>query len=133
MIKTWDKRRLVVPLKHFITHPFQNWSMGSSHMMKPVSIYTDYQIDVPKVREKFESLVRESEDWDGEDPPSLQVISCSKEVVELRGLCSAKDPLTAWNLHCMLREELVRFVGELDNGNQLAKERVEIQQGPNGR
>ena len=44
--------------------------------------------------------------------------------MELRALCSAKDPPTAWRLHCRLREELIAFVRDLGNGRFLPKHRL---------
>jgi hypothetical protein len=58
----------------------------------------------------------------------LDVIDCSKEAIELRALCSAKDASTAWSLHCKLREQMVAYIGQLQDGKYLAKERVQLQE-----
>ncbi|WP_338766805.1 mechanosensitive ion channel domain-containing protein [Bernardetia sp. ABR2-2B] len=126
IIKTWDERRVIIPLKHFITEPFENWSMNDPHLMKPIMIYTDFYIDVEKVRSKFSELLKESDNYDEKEPPKLQVIGSSKEGIEMRALCSAKDPSTAWDLHCDVREKLLKYVAELENGAYLAKERILI-------
>ena len=127
IIKTWDERRVIVPLKRFITEPFENWSMNDPHLMKPIMIYADFHIDVEKVRTKFSQLLKEADNYDEKEPPKLQVIGSSKEGIEMRALCSAKDPSTAWNLHCDIREKLLKYVAELENGIYLSKERVLLQ------
>ena len=43
----------------------------------------------------------------------------------LRALCSAKDASSTWDLHCSLREDLVRYICDLEDGVYLAKSRVE--------
>ncbi|MEM8530956.1 MAG: mechanosensitive ion channel domain-containing protein [Chloroflexota bacterium] len=122
-IRTWDERRVIVPLKYFITHPVENWSRTSSHLIKPIHLYLDYRTDVEQIRQKFDELLRKSDEWDEEIEPSVQVTNVSEEAIEVRALCSAKDPSTAWNLHCRLREELVAFVRDLEDGRYLPRQR----------
>ncbi|RDK85501.1 mechanosensitive ion channel family protein [Marinirhabdus gelatinilytica] len=126
VIRTWDLRRLIVPLKWVISNIFENWSMTSSHQIRPITIHADYNLNVPKVREKFETLVKESEDWDEDNPPILEVVDVTEKSIKLRALCSAKDATTAWKLHCKLREELVAYISKLQDGAYLSKKRLDI-------
>ena len=57
VVRTWDWRRIVVPLKQVISNSFENWSMTSAHQIRPISIYADYRIDVKKVRKKFKEIL----------------------------------------------------------------------------
>lgn len=123
-IETWDKRRVIVPLKYLITHPIENWSKTSAHLIMPIYVYADYRINVDAVRQKFDELLRNDEDWDGETQPSIQVTAATEETLELRALCSASDPSTAWSLHCRMREGLVRYIRDLDSGQFLPRQRV---------
>jgi small-conductance mechanosensitive channel len=125
-IRTWDSRRLVVPLSYFIAHPFENWSMKSAQTISPIYLYVDYKMDVGTVRAKFEELLSANEDWDRQVPPVLEVTGVKQDSMELRALCSAKDPPSAWRLHCRLREELIAFVRELEGGRYLPKQRVAV-------
>ncbi len=124
VVKTWDARRLVIPLKYFIDHPFQNWSMNDPHMLKPIVLYADYFTDVEKIRDKFITLCKENENYDGENEPSVQVVGTEKEAIKIRCLVSAKDAPTAWTLHVELREAMVKFLAGLQDGKRLARERV---------
>jgi small-conductance mechanosensitive channel len=125
-IRTWDSRRVVVPLSYFIAHPFENWSMKSAQTITPIYLYVDYKIDVGAVRAKFEEFLRANEDWDRQVPPVLEVTGVKQDSMELRALCSAKDPPSAWRLHCRLREELIAFVRELEGGRYLPRHRVAV-------
>ncbi len=127
VVRTWDLRRLVIPLKWVISNIFENWSMTSSHQIRPIIIHADYRVDVPKVRKKFEELLEASEDWDQESPPVLQVVDTNEKSIQLRALCSAKDVNSAWNLHCELREALVAYICELEDGTYLTRERINLQ------
>ena len=126
VIRTWDARRLIIPLKYFITHPFENWSMTDPHMLKPIILHADYSIDVDEVREKFGEVVRSHNLYDEESEPTVQVVGSDKEALEIRCLCSAKDASAAWQLHCDVRETMVRYLAELSAGARLARERVQI-------
>lgn len=123
-IRTWDARRIIVPLSYFIERPFENWSMKSAHTIQPIYLHVDYTIDVKTVRAKFQELVNECKDWDGPREAVLEVTGVKEEMMELRALCSAKDPPTAWRLHCRLREELIAFLRDLEGGRFLPKHRV---------
>jgi len=126
VIHTWDMRRVMVPLTYFLQKPFENWSIKDSHMMKPIYLQVDYRLDVKRLRDKFEELLRDSELWDEATPPIVQVTGVGDETMEVRALCSARNPADAWNLHCDLREALMAYVRELDGGRYLPRRRVEL-------
>ncbi|WP_218127057.1 mechanosensitive ion channel family protein [Catalinimonas alkaloidigena] len=126
LIKTWDKRRVVVPLRYFISKPFENWTMRNSHLIKPIYLHADYTLDVDQIRHKFETLLQESDLWDERIPPVVQVTSVEDETMEVRALCSAKDAASAWDLHCELREKLVAYVRDLNEGRHLPRRRIVV-------
>ena len=126
VIKTWDARRLIIPLKYFITHPFENWSMTDPHMLKPIILHADYTVDVDDLRAKFREILEAHELYDGEGEPTVQVVGSDKEALEIRCLCSAKDSGSAWTLHCDVREKMVRYLAGLSRGARLARERVQV-------
>ena len=130
-VRTWDQRRVVVPLKYFLSHPFENWSMRDPHLIKPIYLYVDYSTDVQALREKFEQLLQASEDWDKKSEPTVQVTACKEETMEVRVLCSAKNPSIAWDLHCRLREELIQYIQETERGRYLPKQRVLLEKSDN--
>ncbi|MEZ5594262.1 MAG: mechanosensitive ion channel [Gammaproteobacteria bacterium] len=130
-VRTWDQRRVVVPLKYFLSHPFENWSMRDPHLIKPIYLYVDYSTDVQALREKFEQLLQNSEDWDEKAEPTVQVTACKEETMEVRVLCSAKNPSIAWDLHCRLREELIQYIQETERGRYLPKQRVLLEKSDN--
>lgn len=127
IVKTWDERRIVTPLKSVISNSFENWSMRGSKQIRSIDIYTDYRINIQKVREKFEELLKESSDWDKQVSPSVQVVESTEKSIKIRALCSAKDPFTAWDLQCELREKLIDYICELEEGLGLSKTRIALE------
>lgn len=130
VVRTWDWRRIVVPLRYVISNTFENWSMTSAHQIRPISIYADYRIDVKKVRKKFEEILKTKESWDENKPPVVQVVDTTEKSIQIRFLCSSKDAVEAWDLHCELREELVSYISSLEDGSYLATSRVRVQEFP---
>lgn len=129
-IRTWDDRRVIVPLAYFISHPFENWSKSNTRILKPIYLYADYRVDVNRLRQKFRVLLEQSEQWDRTVDPVLQVTGMSEKTIELRALCSAKTATDAWNLHCEIRESLVGYLRTMEEGRYLPKDRVEVTSSP---
>lgn len=127
IVRTWDLKRKVIPLKTVISESFDNLSTTNSQSLLEIELKADYRIDVSQVREKFKELVKNSEDWDGEREPTLQVEGITDKVIKMRCMCSGKDYPTAWNLHCEVREKLIKYVAELEDGIYLSKNRIRIE------
>ncbi|MAI90235.1 mechanosensitive ion channel family protein [Ponticaulis sp.] len=109
VVKIWDWRRLVVPLTQVIEKPFQNWTRENSSIIGSVTWHLDYTAPVGDIREKLQSLLKESERWDG-DVAVLQVIDTTEETMTLRGLMSAKNSPIAWDLRCEIREKMIAWL-----------------------
>ena len=125
-IRRWDAKRVIVPVSHFISQPFENWSMKESHILTTVVLYVDYGIDIDLLRTKVCDVLASSPAWDRQVGPSLQVTELKTHCMEVRVLCSAKDGPSAWDLQCHLREELIEFVRTLEEGRYLPKRRLLI-------
>ncbi|WP_235296318.1 mechanosensitive ion channel family protein [Portibacter marinus] len=130
VIKTWDDKRVIVPLQYFISQPFENWSKGSAHTVKTITVYADPRTDVGKVREKVIEIMKEKGDYEMEHEPKIEVTSVDPRSVEIRILIHGKDPGTAWDHEVALREEIINFVANYNDGQMLVKERqIEISEG----
>jgi len=107
----WDKRRLVVPINHFIEKPFQNWTRVSSDLLGTVELHLDYHVPVDAIRDELERILEASDHWDGE-VASVQVTASSERTMTVRPLFSASDSSEQWSLRCEVREKLIAFVRE---------------------
>lgn len=111
VICTWDLRRLIVPLTHFIEKPFQNWTRRSAELIGTVFLYTDYTVTVEEVRSELRRVLEANRLWDGK-VCALQVTDAKEQTVELRALVSAANSSMLWDLRCAVREDLIRFLQE---------------------
>jgi small-conductance mechanosensitive channel len=109
VVRLWDWRRLIVPLSYFIEKPFQNWTRETAALIGTVFIYVDYRAPVALIREKFEAIVKQSKNWDGQ-VVSLQVTEAKEYTMELRCLMSAPSASQTFDLRCEVRETLVDFL-----------------------
>ncbi len=127
VVKTWDERRLIVPMRELVTETIENWTHTDTHQSTPVYLYVDYDTDVEAIRDKFISLVKASDLWCGEQEPELLVTEVLEDRVKLRGKLSGKNSSDAWSLSCSVREDMVRYLSELKQGQYLPRERVAVQ------
>ncbi|HTV08706.1 MAG TPA: mechanosensitive ion channel domain-containing protein [Candidatus Aquilonibacter sp.] len=111
VIKIWDLRRLIVPLSWFIENAFANWTRESAKILTTSFLYLDYEVPVKELRSELERIVKSAPMWDG-DVVGLQVTNLTDRSMEIRCLMSAADSSKAFNLQCLVREEMMDWVRE---------------------
>jgi small-conductance mechanosensitive channel len=111
VIKIWDLRRLIVPLSWFIENAFANWTRESANILTTSFLYLDYVVPVKELRTQLEKVVKDSGLWDG-TAVGVQVTNLTERSMEVRCLMSAVDSGTAFNLQCLVREEMMDWVRE---------------------
>ena len=109
VLRTWDLRRLVVPLQWFIENPFENWTRRPTSLMGTVFMWLDYRMPVPPLRAEFERLLKADGAWD-ELIGTTQVVDAGEHAMQIRFLMSSTDSITLWHLRCRMREALLDFV-----------------------
>ena len=108
-VRTWDLRRLVLPITYFIEKPFQNWSRVSTEMLGAVILYLDYQVPLGELRKELKRLVENNPKWDRR-VCGLQVTNTTQSTIEVRALVSGTDPGKTFDLRCEVREGLIEFL-----------------------
>jgi small-conductance mechanosensitive channel len=109
VVRLWDQRRLIVPLSRIINAPFENWTMASPEVLGTVTIHADYRAPVEDIRQELKRILDGTELWDGRTW-ALQVTDATDRSIVLRALVSARDPASAWDLRCLVREKLIAYV-----------------------
>jgi len=130
VVRVWDRRRVVMPITHFVEKPFQNWTRTSADLIGSVFLHVDYRTPVPDLRDELRRIVEESEYWDG-DVCALHVTNATERSVELRALASAEDAPQLWELRCEVREKLVAYLRD-EHPDALPVVRAHIRNEPNG-
>lgn len=125
IVRTWDERRLVFPVGYFISNWFENWSKTDPYLIKATYLKVDYAADVEAIRQKFLDIVKNDDDWMGEpDDPQVLVTEYGEETMTLRLTCGGADPSQAWALVCRVREELMHWLQQVEDGRFLPRRRL---------
>lgn len=124
VIRIWDLRRLIVPLRYFLEKPFQNWTRESADLLGVVMLYVDYQVPVDAIRGKLKDVLDASPHWDRK-VSVVQVTELKERTVEIRILASAASAPVAFDLRCEIREQLLNWLREA-HPEALPVERLEL-------
>jgi small-conductance mechanosensitive channel len=124
-VKLWDERRLIVPTPRFLEEPFQNWSRTNVGLIGTVFLRIDHTVPMPALRAEFEAMMDKEPLWDGR-VKSLAVTDFADRIVEVRCLVSARNAGALWDLRASVREKLLTFVQDLDDGAHLPRTRLEL-------
>lgn len=125
VLKTWDERRLIVPMRNFSTDVIENWSHTEAHQTCPVFLYVDYGADIDVIRQKFIEVTKNSELWDGKTEPEVYVVEVTERTIKLRGAVSGIGPIEGWTLSCDVREAMLSYLFREQNA-YLPMERISL-------
>lgn len=108
-VRTWDERRITMPVSYFTSKPFENWSRGGTQMTGAVLFHLDHSAPIEEMRAKLQEIVRKSAAWDGRDW-NLAVTGTTPSTIEVRALVTARDADAAWTARCEVREQLIGWL-----------------------
>jgi small-conductance mechanosensitive channel len=111
VVRLSDQRRIVLPINYFLERPFENWSRGSPELVGRVLLHLDYTTPVEALRTELKRILDASPYWDRRTW-RLFVSDATDKAIVLRAQMSAKDPDTAWELRCEVREKLIAVICE---------------------
>ncbi|MEU9699437.1 mechanosensitive ion channel domain-containing protein [Streptomyces sp. NPDC047981] len=108
-VRTWDERRVTLPVSYFTSRPFENWSRGGAEMTGTVFVHCDHATPVAEMRAHLRTFLETCPTWDrrGWD---LAVTDTSPTGMTVRALVTAKDADDIWTTRCAVREELVGWL-----------------------
>lgn len=113
-LKTWDNRRLIVPVTYFVSEPFENWTKRDPSLTKVFELRLNHMADVDALRERFAGFVEENDKAIEKDSSKVLVIGQDATGMLVRFYATAKDPTSAWYMHCELREAMLKAATELE-------------------
>ncbi|MBW8639190.1 mechanosensitive ion channel family protein [Hoeflea sp. WL0058] len=111
-LRTWDDRRLIVPVRYFISNPFENWSVQDSKMTRTFTLLLDHSANVEALRKAYLEFASEDEDVMESAEPKVLVDDHDQNGQHVRFYATAGDPTAAWQMHARLREKMLRWVEE---------------------
>lgn len=108
-VRTWDERRITMPVSYFTSQPFENWSRGGVQMTGTVFFHLDHSAPVAAMREQLREVLGECAAWDGRDW-SLAVTDTTPSTIEVRAVVTAKNADEIWTVRCAVREQLIGWL-----------------------
>jgi small-conductance mechanosensitive channel len=110
-VRTWDERRITMPVSYFTSKPFENWSRGGAQMTGIVYFQVDHSAPMEAMREKLRDILRACPQWDGRHH-GLDVTDATPNTMEVRALMTAKDADDIWRVRVTVREQMLRWLTE---------------------
>lgn len=108
-VRTWDERRITMPVSYFTSKPFENWSRGTPQMTGIVLWHLDHSAPLDAMRDKLRDILRECPAWDGRTY-NLTVTDSTPSTMEVRALATAKDADDIWTVRVTVREQMIRWL-----------------------
>ncbi|MGV9453860.1 mechanosensitive ion channel family protein [Streptomyces sp. NPDC003635] len=108
-VRTWDERRITMPVSYFTSKPFENWSRGGAQMTGIVYWHLDHSAPVELMREKLRDILRECPAWDGR-ACDLSVTDSTPTTMQVRALVTAKDADDIWTVRVTVREHMLNWL-----------------------
>jgi len=128
VVRTWDLRRLIVPISRFLDSSFQNWSRSGSSILGTASVYADYGAPIAELRRAVAEFVATRPEWDRK-VVSLAVSEATEQSIKLAAVVSSADSDRNGALRDAVREHLVGVLQRLEGGRYLPRRRIEQESG----
>ncbi|ROQ69639.1 mechanosensitive ion channel-like protein [Streptomyces sp. 840.1] len=110
-VRTWDERRITMPVSYFTSQPFENWSRGGAQMTGSVFFHLDHSAPVAAMRDQLRDILGDCAAWDGRNW-SLAVTDTTPSTVVVRAVVTAKDADDIWTVRCAVREQLIGWLSD---------------------
>ncbi|MFG3014661.1 mechanosensitive ion channel family protein [Streptomyces cinerochromogenes] len=108
-VRTWDERRITMPVSYFTSKPFENWSRGTPQMTGIVYWHLDHSAPIEAMREKLRDILRHCPAWDGR-AYGLVVTDTTPNTIQVRALVTAKDADDIWTVRVAVREQMITWL-----------------------
>ncbi|UQX04929.1 mechanosensitive ion channel domain-containing protein [Streptomyces sp. RerS4] len=109
VVRTWDERRITMPVSYFTGKPYENWSRGGAEMTGTVFWHLDHCAPVSLMREKLALLLKDIPEWDGR-AASLAVTDTTPSTIVVRAVVTARNADEVWTVRCAVREQMIAWL-----------------------
>ena len=109
-LRSWDERRLIVPVTYFTSKPFENLSVKSTKMYRFMELTLHLSADISQVREKFVEFAKEEECVIEHHKLLCYVTGQTSHAQTVTCYLMTSDPLAGWTAEMNVREKLVAYI-----------------------
>ncbi|MDA8870792.1 mechanosensitive ion channel family protein [Rhizobiaceae bacterium] len=113
-LRTWDGRRLIVPVNTFVMTNFENMSKRDPKMFRAVYLVLDHRAQVEEMRQAFFDFVRGDERTASMDDAAVEVIRHDRDGLHVRFKVNTTGPSAGWELSLEAREHLLAEARQIE-------------------
>jgi small-conductance mechanosensitive channel len=109
-LRSWDERRLIVPVTYFTSKPFDNLSVKSTKMYRSLTLTLHLSADIGLLREKFIEVAKEEDSVIEHHKLLCYVTAQTGTAQTVTCYLMTSDPLAGWTAEMNVREKLLAFI-----------------------
>lgn len=109
-LRTWDERRVIVPVRYFVSQPFHNLSSKEAKQYRKLALNLHLNADIDVLREKFMGFAEADDRVIEHDKLSCCVTGQSETSMEVSFYLMGTEPFCAWEAEVSVREQLIAFI-----------------------
>ncbi|MCR8913346.1 mechanosensitive ion channel family protein [Marinobacter panjinensis] len=109
-LRTWDERRLVVPVQYFTSKPFQNLSVKSAKMYRMIELSLHLNADIECLRDKFKEFAEAEKNVIEHHKLSCFVTAQTEAAQKVSFYLMTSEPFAGWEAEMNVREKLLAFI-----------------------
>ncbi|OZT76188.1 mechanosensitive ion channel protein MscS [Vreelandella boliviensis LC1] len=109
-LRSWDERRLIVPVTYFTSKPFDNLSVKSTKMYRSLTLTLHLSADIELLRDKFLEVAKEEDSVIEHHKLLCYVTAQTGTAQTVTCYLMTSDPLAGWTAEMNVREQLLAFI-----------------------
>ncbi|HEY9119571.1 MAG TPA: mechanosensitive ion channel domain-containing protein, partial [Marinobacter sp.] len=109
-LRTWDERRLVVPVQYFTSKPFENLSVKSAKMYRMIELALYLNADIECLREKFKEFAEAETNVIEHHKLCCFVTAQTEAAQTVSFYLMTSEPFAGWEAEMNVREKLLGFI-----------------------
>lgn len=109
-LRSWDERRVIVPVTYFTSKPFENLSVKSTKMYRFMELTLHLSADISQVREKFLEYAKEEDSVIEHHKLLCYVTGQTAHAQTVTCYLMTSDPMAGWTAEMNVREKLMAYI-----------------------
>lgn len=109
-LRTWDERRVIVPVRYFVSKPFQNLSSKEAKQYRRLVLNLHLSADIGVLRAQFLAFAEAHDSVIEHDKLQCFVTDQSETSQEVSFYLMGSEPFSAWEAEAHIREKLIAYI-----------------------
>lgn len=109
-LRSWDERRVIVPVTYFTSKPFENLSVKSTKMYRFLELTLHLSADISQVREMFLAYAQEEDNVIEHHKLLCYVTKQTAYAQTVTCYLMTSDPMAGWTAEMNIREKMLAFI-----------------------